>query len=208
MKIEVEKKIDHLFRNTSDYNNLVYELEEIGNKVNNKEEFDNNMLNIWDNVVNKYIMKQPFYIYSYKSYLQKKNNEELLHIQINAKLDQIKYNEYKRQIEIDLAEKERILKNKYNDTSYMNDLRVTEKMSELYKEALVETESTLIKNPHYILDHMEKMKKKFYEYLINILEDKQMNGIKKKVMLENNYTKYMSHITGIDVLIPDELKHI
>jgi hypothetical protein len=94
---------------------LVDEFEKVGEQVNTKEEFDDQMMSIWDNLVDKYIMKQPFYIYSYKSYLQKKDNIESISIQINAKLDQEKYNEHKEQLEREFAEKERVLQNRYND---------------------------------------------------------------------------------------------
>jgi hypothetical protein len=208
MRVELEKKIDHLFKNTRMYNDLVDELIIIGEQSENKEQFDNNMNNVWNQLVDKYIMKQPFYEYLYKSYLMNKNSIEYIQVQIDAKLDKEKFEEHKQNIEREIEEKERILRYRYHDDSYMNDFRVTDVMKTLYKEALVETESTLIKNPHYILDHMDKTKLKFYEYLVGVLSDENMNGIKKKVMLENAYTKYMSHMTGIEVVLPEELKYI
>jgi hypothetical protein len=59
-----------------------------------------------------------------------------------------------------------------------------------------------------MLDHKDKMKIKFYEYLINILSDENMDGVKKKILLDNSYTKYMSYMTDIEIELPLEIRYL
>ena len=86
-------------------------------------------------------------------------------------------------------------------------MRVTEEMIKLYKLALMETKSVLVKNPHYILDNMDNMRKQFYEYLIDVLSNIDYCGIERKLMLECDYAKYMSYMTNIPIIFPDGLQY-
>jgi hypothetical protein len=208
MRVEVEKKIDQYFQNTRKYNGLVEEIEKVASESNNIDEFKNNMNMIWELLVEKYFIVNEFCEYSYNAYLKNNNNDPYILVQINSKPNDEKIEMKKQEIMKEQQEMNRKFQLKYNDDSYLNDMRVTDQMIRLYKLALSETRSVLVKNPHYILDHMDKTKKKFYEYLIDILGDENLDGVKKKILLENDYTKYMSYMTNIEVELPPEIKYL
>jgi hypothetical protein len=211
MKIEVEKKIDQYFQNTRKYNDLVDEIEKIGEVSNTIEVFKFNMDVKWNNLIDKYFIRNEFYEYKYNAYIKKNienAEEQYILVQIDSKPDNEKIEAKKKEITERQIEMNKKFQYKYNDDSYLNDMRVTYEMIRLYKLALSESKSILIKNPHYMLDHKDKMKIKFYEYLINILSDENMDGVKKKILLDNSYTKYMSYMTDIEIELPLEIRYL
>jgi hypothetical protein len=210
MKIEVEKKIDQYFQNTRKYNDLVDEIEKIGEVSNTFDEFKLHMNLKWNEFVDKYFIKNEFYEYKYNAYLKnsKDVDNQYIQVHVDSKPDNEKIEAKKKEIMEQQIEINKKIQYKYNDESYLNDMRVTDEMIRLYKLALSETKSLLVKNPHYILDHVDKMKKKFYEYLIDILRDDNMDGVKKKILLDNSYTKYMSYMTNIEVELPSEIRYL
>jgi len=209
MHIEVEKKKDSLFQNTTKYNELIDAVKNVGEKCSSLEEFNSIIMNEWNNIVDRCCIKSNVHIYRYHTVLKENPKYgEYIMFYMKSEIDEGKFNKEKNKLILEIEENEKKINNKMSDEGYLNDLRITDNMILAYKLALTETKSVLIQNPHYILDHMDKMKRKFLEYLIDILENKQMCGIQKKIMLDNEYTKYMSLMTGIEVLIPDELKNI
>jgi hypothetical protein len=208
MRIEVEKKKDQFFRNTRDYNGLIDEIKNIGNECKDIYEFNMKLKSNWNVLVDKYYKKHEANIFSFFSQPKIKNNEEYIFVYLKHDIDeerlkQIELEQYKIQ-QINEKKIDELLK---DDDLYTNDLRVTNEMIKLYKSALIESKSTLIKNPHYILENMENMKKIYYEYLIDIISNPDYCGIERRIMLESQYAKYMSHMTGIPIIFPDGLEY-
>ena len=208
MKVEVERKKDQFFRNTRDYNGLIESIQKIGEECKDIYEFNTKLVDNWDVLVDKYYKKHEANLFSFFAQPKTRNGEEYIFVYLKHDIDTEKL----QQLETDATKKREENENKINkllndDDLYTNDLRVTEEMIRLYKLALMETKSVLIKNPHYILDHMDKMQKKFYEYLIDVLSNPDYCGIERKLMLECQYAKYMSYITDIPIVFPDGLEY-
>jgi hypothetical protein len=208
MLVEVQKKQDHMFMNSQKYDDLREELVNLGKECNNLNEFYLKVNLVWRDLVEKYCLKSPIHDYRFRAIIKKKDKEEYIYVYLYSNVDQEKMVEEQEKIKKRLIESETIMNNNLQDESYINDMRVTDKMIELFKAAMIAIKSKYVKNPHYILDNMDEMKKSFYEYMIDVLSNKELCGIQKKVMLENEYTRYMSHMTGIEVILPEELKYV
>jgi hypothetical protein len=208
MKVEVEKKKDQFFRNTQDYNGLIEEIQQIGVDCKDIYEFNNKLASKWNELVDKYYKKHEANIFSFFSQPKTKNGEEYIFVYLKHDIDEEKIKQLEQeQYEKQQENEKQINKLLEDDQLYVNDMRVTDDMIRLYKLALMESKSTLIKNPHYILDNIEKMKKSFYEYLIDVISNPDYCGIERRIMLESQYATYMSHITGIPIIFPDGLEY-
>jgi hypothetical protein len=208
MRVEVERKKDQFFRNTRDYNAVIEAIELLGNECKDIYEFNNRLVLIWGELVDKYFKKHDANVFGFFAQPKTKKGEEYIYVYLKHEIDEEKLNK----IEQEALEKQKNMDEKIDkilkdDSIYVNDLRVTEDMIRLYKLALMETKSDLIKNPHYILDHKEKMEKVFYEYLIDVLSNPEYCGIQRRIMLESEYAKYMSLMTGIPIIFPDGLQY-
>jgi hypothetical protein len=208
MKVIVERKKDIYFRNTRDYNGLIEEVETLGNECKDIYEFNTKLASKWNNLVDKYYKKHEANIFSFFSQPKTKNEEEYIQVYLKHDIDEDKLKEMEtEQLEKQKENDKQIDKLLQDDRVYVNDLRVTEEMIKLYKSALTESKSVLIKNPHYILDHIEEMQKVFYEYLIDVLSNPDYCGIQRRLMLESDYAKYMSLMTSVPIVFPDGLQY-
>lgn len=208
MKVQVEKKKDQYFRNNRDYNAVIEAIQLLGSECQDIYEFNNRLVLIWDELVDKYFKKHEANIFSFFSQPKIKNGEEYIHVYLKHEIDEEKLKGLEEEAIRKNQEQEKKIQTILKDEEiYVNDFRVTEEMIRLYKLALIETKSVLVKNPHYVLDNIEEMKKVFYEYLIDVLSNVEYCGIQRRVMLDSEYAKYMSLMTGIPIILPDELKY-
>lgn len=209
MHIEVEKKKDSLFQNTVKYNELIDIVKNIGEKCVSLQEFNEKISLEWNNITTQCCIKSPVHIYKYYA-IEKENPKygKYIMLHIKSEIDESRMESEKQRVLLNITENENKIKEMLQDESYLGDMRVTEQMIKKYKSALTETKSVLIKNPHYILDNMDEAKQTLYEYLIDVLQNNDICGIQKKIMLDNEYTKYMSLMTGIEVVMPEEFKYI
>jgi hypothetical protein len=82
----------------------------------------------------------------------------------------------------------------YNDMK--NDARITSEMLTLYTQALVEHPKNNIPNPKTVLDDPVKYKKEYGLFVLNIInqaKEKDWGTELVKSMLNNAYTRYITH---------------
>jgi len=101
-----------------------------------------------------------------------------------------------------------IKKMKENVSDLLKDKRLTNKMLEFYKNALLKYPNNNISKPNEILDNPEKYKKEYGKYVLEIIKkakEKNLNISAIKSLLDNEYTEYITHVLEIPKL-PDFLK--
>jgi len=101
-----------------------------------------------------------------------------------------------------------IKKMKENVNDLLKDKRLTNKMLEYYKNALLKYPNNNISKPNEILDNPEKYKKEYGKYVLEIIKkakEKNLNISAIKSLLDNEYTEYITHVLEIPKL-PDFLK--
>jgi hypothetical protein len=101
-----------------------------------------------------------------------------------------------------------IKKMKENVNDLLKDKRLTNKMLEFYKNALLKYPNNNISKPNEILDNPEKYKKEYGKYVLEIIKkakEKNLNISAIKSLLDNEYTEYITHVLEIPKL-PDFLK--
>jgi hypothetical protein len=81
------------------------------------------------------------------------------------------------------------------------DPRITPDMVSLYREALMAFPDNNLSNPKQILDDPSKHKKEYGNYVLAIMKKAKekswgVNAIRS--LLVNSYTKYMTHMLGLD----------
>jgi len=163
----------------------------------------------WNELVDNYFKKHEANIFKFNCESKTIKEEEIIYVYLKHNINE----EIIKQLELEALQKttendDKINKLLEDENLYINDMRVMDDMVKLYKNALIETKSTLVKNPHYILEHMDIMKRDFYEYMIDIISNIDYCGIQKRLLLESNYAKYMSNMTGIPIILPDGLEYV
>jgi len=86
-----------------------------------------------------------------------------------------------------------------------HDKRVKPEMIMMYTTVKTQLPFAKIKNPSEILNDLNIAKKEYYKYLINIIKDQTIDPYPKYLLFNSDYTKYMTHMTGIPAIIPDSL---
>ena len=100
----------------------------------------------------------------------------------------------------------KIAKKKFDieNNELKSDDRVNELMIKLYYKVKYDfPESSNIPTPLEILNDLDKFKESFENY-VSVAETK--NELEKYVLLKNNYCNYMSFMTGINIIIPEDLE--
>jgi hypothetical protein len=103
MHIEVEKKKDTLFQNTGKYNELIDAIKNIGEKCETLEEFNNIIMNEWDNIVNRCCIKSNVHIYRYNT-VQKENPKygKYIMFYMKSEIDEDRFNKEKERLMIEM----------------------------------------------------------------------------------------------------------
>lgn len=81
------------------------------------------------------------------------------------------------------------------------DPRVTPDMISLYREALLAFPESNLSNPKQILDDPSKYKKEYGNYVLEIMKKAKTKGWGVNAirpLLVNSYTKYMTHMLGLE----------
>lgn len=110
----------------------------------------------------------------------------------------------KRQKQPSRQEIQRIKKEinkEYRDV--IQDERVTNVMVDLYGDAIRQFPKSNIPNPKVVLDNQEQYKKEYGKYVLNIVQQAKENNLDIEVvksMLNNSYTRYMTHTLGLPPL--------
>lgn len=89
----------------------------------------------------------------------------------------------------------------YNDMK--NDPRVTPEMLELYGQALFEYPKSNIPNPKTVLDNPDKYRREYGSFVLNIINQAKEKGWATelvKSMLNNGYTRYITHVLNLPAL--------
>jgi hypothetical protein len=128
-------------------------------------------------------------------------NREILRQKLHDKMNQKKMIRMKPN-----AKQIKKMKEDYSDL--LKDNRLTPRMLELYRNALFKYPNNNIPKPNEILDNPDKYKKEYGEYVLEIIkkaQEKQLGVSAIKLLFNNEYTEYLSHILNIPKL-PDFLK--
>ena len=161
--------------------------------------------------------------------IKKKIIDKNLNINYNINIDNNIINItiiYKKFSDKDLN-KERLkkkLKNLNNKKNYLHNKKIETKKFNLEKDILKEDsrvttdmitkyynvkydmpESSLIPTPINILNDLDKFKQEFNLYLKII--DQSKDELRKYILYKNSYSSYLSHMTGIKIMIPYDLEH-
>jgi hypothetical protein len=128
-------------------------------------------------------------------------NREILRQKLHDKMNQKKMIRMKPN-----AKQIKKMKEDYSDL--LKDNRLTPRMLELYRNALFKYPNNNIPKPNEILDNPDKYKKEYGEYVLEIIkkaQEKQLGISAIKLLFNNEYTEYLTHILNIPKL-PDFLK--
>jgi hypothetical protein len=128
-------------------------------------------------------------------------NREILRQKLHDRLN------HKKQSRMTPKNKE-INKMKEEHNELLKDKRITIRMLELYSSALLKYPNNNIPKPNEILDDIDKYKKVYSNYILEIInESKKYNlGINAtKLLFDNEYTNYLTHILNIPKM-PNFLK--
>ena len=128
-------------------------------------------------------------------------NRELLKKKLHDKMKQ-------KRISRNTPNAKQIKKIKQDYTDLLKDKRLTSTMLELYKNALFKYPNNNISKPNEILDNPDKYKKEYGKYVFEIIKktkEKNLNVSAIKLLLDNEYTDYITHLLKIPKL-PDFLK--
>jgi hypothetical protein len=128
-------------------------------------------------------------------------NREILRQKLHEKMNQKKMIRMKPN-----AKQIKKMKEDYSDL--LKDNRLTPHMLELYRNALFKYPNNNIPKPNEILDDPDKYKKEYGKYVLEIInkaQEKQLGVSAIKLLFNNEYTEYLSHILNIPKL-PDFLK--
>lgn len=119
--------------------------------------------------------------------------KELLRLKLQAKINEKKYKKQSEQLV--KKEMKKLTKNKNVSTEMINKyIKVSQKFP-----------NSEIKNPMDILSNLDECQIDFLDYMNNILQQ-QISPYDKQMLLQNEYTEYMSLMTGIKVVIPKMLE--
>lgn len=169
--------------------------------------FIENINNEKNNLIEKYMNKQKLINYNFD--VQKKNGNngvrievELLMEENQREIQKIKLNQKINKIKEENL-KEKIIKNNIKIKNKLKkDKRVTKDMEILYRNALTEVND--IDDPKEILDDLDYYKEELENYLKEV-EKSEHTPYAKYLMYNNNYTKYLSFMTKVQVKIPKEI---
>jgi len=128
-------------------------------------------------------------------------NRELLKQKLHDRMKQKKMSRVKPK-----SKEVKKMKEEYSDL--LKDNRLTPCMLELYRNALFKYPNNNIPKPNEILDNPEKHKKEYGKYVLEIInksKEKQLDISAIKLLFDNEYTEYLTHILNIPKL-PDFLK--
>lgn len=128
-------------------------------------------------------------------------NRELLKQKLHDKMKQ-------KKISRNIPNAKQIKKIKEDVSDILKDKRLTSTMLELYKNALFKYPNNNISKPNEILDNPDKYKKEYGKYVFEIIKktkEKNLNVSAIKLLLDNEYTDYITHLLKIPKL-PDFLK--
>ena len=128
-------------------------------------------------------------------------NRELLKQKLHDKMNQKKMSRAKPK-----TKQIKKMKEEYSDL--LNDNRLTPYMLELYKNALFKYPNNNIPKPNEILNNPEKHKKEYGKYVLEIInkaKEKKLDISAIKILFDNEYTDYLTHVLNIPKL-PDFLK--
>jgi len=128
-------------------------------------------------------------------------DRELLRKKLHDKMNQKKFLRMK-------PKNKEINKMKEDHNELLKDKRITIHMLELYSSALLKYPNNNIPKPNEILDNVDKYKKVYSNYILEIInESKKYNlGINAtKLLFNNEYTSYLTHILNIPKM-PNFLK--
>ena len=129
---------------------------------------------------------------------RKEDGREINRQKLKSRLKEIKNNYQKKKVDKENLKIQKKMK---------SDKRVTIEMKNLYYKALMKSnENAKILNPVEILDDLEENKDKFKEYL-DIVVKGDYHPYAKFLMYNNDYTKYMSLMTGVSIKMPEELEN-
>jgi hypothetical protein len=128
-------------------------------------------------------------------------NRELLKQKLHDKMKQKKMSRT-------IPNAKQIKKMKEEVDDMQKDKRLTNKMLQLYKNALFKYPNNNIPKPNEILDNPDKYKKEYGKYVFEIIKEakeKNLNIPAIKSLLDNEYTEYITNLLEIPKL-PDFLK--
>jgi hypothetical protein len=128
-------------------------------------------------------------------------NRELLKKKLHDKMKQ-------KRISRTTPNAKQMKKMKQDFSDLLKDERITSTMLELYKNALFKYPNNNISKPNEILDDPEKYKKEYGKYVLEIIKkakEKNLNISAIKLLFDNEYTEYITHVLNIPKL-PDFLK--
>lgn len=128
-------------------------------------------------------------------------NRELLKQKLHEKMNQRKITRMKPN-----NKQLKKMKDEYSDL--LKDNRLTSHMFELYKNALLKFPNNNVPKPNEILDNPDKYKKDYGKYVLEIInksQEKKIGLSAIKILFDNEYTDYLTHMLNIPKL-PDFLK--
>ena len=129
-------------------------------------------------------------------------NRELLKKKLRESMDKKKLSRTRPN-----AKKIKQMKEDYGDIlKDFKDPRITQHMLKLYTNALFKYPN--ISKPNDILDNPEKYKKEYGDYVLEIIKESKAKNVDiptLKLLFDNEYTEYLTHILNIPKL-PDFLK--
>ena len=128
-------------------------------------------------------------------------NRELLKKKLHDKMKQKKSSR-------NTPNAKQIKKMKESFSDLLKDKRLTNTMLEFYKNALLKYPNNNISKPNEILDNPDKYKKEYGKYVLEIIKkakEENLNVPAIKLLFDNEYTEYITHLLKIPKL-PDFLK--
>jgi hypothetical protein len=130
-------------------------------------------------------------------------NRELLRQKLREKINNKKSNRNQPNLK-------QLKKTKEEYNNLLKDQRVTPEMLNLYTNAFRKYTNNKIPKPNEILDNCEKYKDEYGKYILNIIKNakEEKLGIAEiKLLLNNEYSEYLTHMLGIPKL-PDFLNKL
>lgn len=190
------KEIDTvIFASKNAKNNLKKKLKKMYSE--DPKSFIDNVNKMRSELIEKYVRPDQFVVQDFNvkvadgdiitvTFSQVENKTETNRMKLREKLKQLKNERYYLSNKKVVAKEWRKLK---------KDPRVDKEMIDKYHKACMSVDFDF-PNPSEILDDLDSIKVEFREYLRNIL-NKNTSPEMKDYLLNDAYTKYMSHITGV-----------
>lgn len=202
---------DNPFNSDNARNNLKNRIKKLYKSSQNEAEFRQKFIQLKQELIDMYFIKNKMITTTLFLLIDKHTKMDETDDGVTIKIE-IEQNENRRELIKEqikykkmMQEKQMKAYEKLQDLSYEKDNRVTELMALLYKKVIVKAPLTDVMNPKEILDNLTEAKKKYYKYLLTIINNDQMNPYEKDMLLNNVYTEYMSLMTGIPVKIPKQV---